>query len=279
CIFVERRRRKKDEPIEKFKRRDDNELADLRRRLRRWARDNQEALLDPKPAIPEELQNRREDNWILLLAIADVCDGVEEFGARARVAAVAIEGKSDSKTLGVRLLADIKALFDADPTLETMHSIDIVKRLLDDPEKSWGEAFKTPRTVLVGRWVPTRSSRPTSPSTKWNSRATTAPISRRLGPSMCNVHSTPLLIRRSVEVVAPQAQVPRFEASERPSRRRFKTASLSYCRRRFDGSTVRKGVGDRKEQNDDRPQALWRDRGPPDQCRDVSPHHQRGDVE
>src|SRR5262249_51195615 len=124
------------------KRRDDNDLADLRRRLRRWALDNQDALLDPKPPIPVELQNRREDNWILLLAIADLCDGVEGFGAKARVAAVAIEGKADSRTIGVRLLTDIKALFDASPKLEAMHSADIVRKLVDDPEKAWGEAFR-----------------------------------------------------------------------------------------------------------------------------------------
>ena len=44
CIFVELRRRKKDEPVEKFKHQDDSELADLRRRLRRWAMDNEDAL-------------------------------------------------------------------------------------------------------------------------------------------------------------------------------------------------------------------------------------------
>jgi hypothetical protein len=142
CVFVEMRRRKKDEPIEKFKRRDDNDLADLRCRLRRWALDNQDVLLDPKPSIPVELQNRREDNWILLLAIADLCDGVEGFGAKARIAAVAIEGKADSSTLGVRLLTDIKALFDADPSMLCMHSAEIVRKLVDDPEKSWDEAFK-----------------------------------------------------------------------------------------------------------------------------------------
>jgi hypothetical protein len=142
CIFVELRRRKKDEHVDKFAHTDDTELADLRRRLRRWALDNQDALRDAKPSMPEELQNRRADNWGLQLAIADLCSGVEAFGEKARAAAVRIEGKADNKTIGVRLLADIKALFDADPLTHCMHSAHIVRKLVDDPEKSWSEAFK-----------------------------------------------------------------------------------------------------------------------------------------
>lgn len=142
CIFVELRRRKKEEQVEKFAHADDAEFGDLRRRLRRWAIDNQDALRSAKPAMPDELQNRRADNWQLQLAIADLCNGVEEYGAKTRAAAVAIEGKADSRTLGVRLLTDIKALFDATDSLEAMHSADIVRKLVDDPEKSWGEAFE-----------------------------------------------------------------------------------------------------------------------------------------
>jgi hypothetical protein len=139
CIFVELRRRKKDEDVEKFAHIDDSELADLRRRLRRWAIDNQDTLRDAKPSMPEELTNRRADNWGLLLAIADLCSGVEKFGDKARAAAVKIEGKADTRTLGVRLLGDIKSLFDADPEAHCMSSAIIITGLVDDPEKPWAE--------------------------------------------------------------------------------------------------------------------------------------------
>jgi hypothetical protein len=104
CIFVELRRRKRNEQVEKFAHADDAELADLRRRLRRWALDNQDTLREVKPAIPDELLNRRGDNWKLQLAIADLCDGAEEFGAKARAAAVRIETGSDSRTASARAL-------------------------------------------------------------------------------------------------------------------------------------------------------------------------------
>jgi putative DNA primase/helicase len=139
CIFVEVRRRKKDELVEKFAHVDDNELASLRCRLRRWALDNQDALRDAKPSMPDELQNRRADNWQLQLAIADLCSGVEDFGEKARAAAVKIEGKSDSRTIGVRLLADIKLLFDADPESHCLSSATMIAGLIEDPEKPWAE--------------------------------------------------------------------------------------------------------------------------------------------
>ena len=145
CIFVELRRRKKDECVEKFKHQDDSELADLRRRLRRWAMDNQDILRNAKPSMPDELPNRRADNWQLQLAIADLCSGVEDFGDKARAAAIKIEGKADNRTIGVRLLADIKVLFD--PSKATCMPLPtIVESLTEDPEKSWGEVL--PRQVL-----------------------------------------------------------------------------------------------------------------------------------
>jgi putative DNA primase/helicase len=137
CIFVELRRRRKDEHFEKFKHVDDSELADLRRRLRRWAMDNEDTLRNANPSMPDELQNRRADNWRIQFAIADLA-GLD-WGDKARAAATKIEGKADNRTIGVRLLADIKALFDADPEAHCMHSATIVAGLAEDPEKPWAE--------------------------------------------------------------------------------------------------------------------------------------------
>src|SRR5262249_26263969 len=114
----------------------------LRGRLRRWSLDNQDALREAKPTMLEQLQNRRADNWQLQLAIADMCSGVEDFGDKARAAAITIEGKADSRTTGVRILTETKALFDANALADGMHSADIVKTLVDDPEKGWSDAFR-----------------------------------------------------------------------------------------------------------------------------------------
>lgn len=85
CIFVELRRRRKDEAFEKFKHVDDAGLADLRCRLFRWSIDNQDTLRNAKPSMPDELQNRGDDNWFVQFAIADLAGA--DWGVRARDAA------------------------------------------------------------------------------------------------------------------------------------------------------------------------------------------------
>jgi Protein of unknown function (DUF3631)/CHC2 zinc finger len=71
CIIVELRRRLSDETIERFAHHDDAGLDDLRRRLRRWAMDNADAL-KVEVSMPDKFDNRRADNWRLLFAIADL---------------------------------------------------------------------------------------------------------------------------------------------------------------------------------------------------------------
>jgi hypothetical protein len=137
CIIIELRRRTKDETIERFAHKDDAELGDLRGRLRRWALDNADALQVEVP-MPPTFDNRRADNWRVLLAIADVCSGPEDFGAKARAAATKVEGASDISSIGVRLLADIKRIFDEDKC-EVILSATLVTRLKEDQEAPWAE--------------------------------------------------------------------------------------------------------------------------------------------
>jgi hypothetical protein len=150
CIFVELRRRKKDERVDKFKHVDDNELADLRRRLCRWALDNQDTLREAQPAIPESLLNRRDDNWKIQFAIADLSGG--DWGDKARAAAVKIETGSDNRTASARVLAAIKAVFDTissdlfekDPAIS---SEDLIQHLTADPASEWTEWGKASKPI------------------------------------------------------------------------------------------------------------------------------------
>jgi len=138
CIVIEMRRRKKDEQIERFKHVDDAELADLRSRLRRWSMDNEEALRAATATVsmPDGFENRRGDNWRIEFAIADLAG--EDWGDQARAAAVKIEADSDTSTIGVRLLADIKRIFDEEGC-DCMLSAVLAERLKADPEQPWAE--------------------------------------------------------------------------------------------------------------------------------------------
>lgn len=139
CIFVELKRRKVNEPIERFEHKDDTGLAELRSRLLRYATDHQDVLCDAKPSMPEAFDNRRADNWRILFSLSDLAgDG---WSAKARVAAAKVEGASDTTSIGVRLLADIKRI--ADGELELGHdcilSATLVNLLKEDPEQPWAE--------------------------------------------------------------------------------------------------------------------------------------------
>jgi hypothetical protein len=138
CIIIELRRRAKDERIDEFAHQDDNELADLRRRLRRWSTDNAEVLGNAVVAMPGQFRNRRANNWRLLFAIADLCSGAEDWGDKARQAAINLEGASDITSIGVRLLADIKRIFDED-RCDSILSATLVAKLKEDPEAPWAE--------------------------------------------------------------------------------------------------------------------------------------------
>ena len=136
CIFIEMRRRKKNEHTEKFKHQDDGELADLRRRLRRWSMDNEDALRNATPSMPDELKNRRADNWYLQLAIADLAR--EDWGDRARAAAIRIETGSDSRTANARALAATKTVF-ASVEGDAISSEDLIQKMTADPDLDWAE--------------------------------------------------------------------------------------------------------------------------------------------
>jgi hypothetical protein len=138
CIFIELRRRKRDEQVEKFNHEDDADLTSLRQRIRRWALDNMETLRTAKPIMPVELVNRRADNWSLLLSIADLCTGPEAWGDKARAGAKKIETGSDSRTSSARALAASKAAFD-ETTDDAISSEELIKKITADPNSEWAE--------------------------------------------------------------------------------------------------------------------------------------------
>jgi Protein of unknown function (DUF3631) len=136
CIFIELRRKKRTELAEKFGHVDDPGLADLRSRLLRWATDNMEALRGAAPPMPEVLINRGADNWSVQFAIADLCG--DDWGDKARATALSIEGRNDSQSITVRLLADIKRIWDEDGGDE-MLSATMTAKLNEDQDGPWVE--------------------------------------------------------------------------------------------------------------------------------------------
>jgi hypothetical protein len=133
AIPIAMRRRKASEPVAKFRvRTARDEAASLVRAL-------VAALAAQPPAleaeIPVELPDRAADAWEPLLAIADAAGG--PWPARARRAAVILHAsREQDESLGLRLLADLRLVFDQRGT-ERISTADLIDALQADDEGPW----------------------------------------------------------------------------------------------------------------------------------------------
>ncbi len=127
--------------------------AEARQQAARWAVDHLQALRDADPPVPVSLHDRAADCWRSLLAVADQAGG--EWPTRARAAAMALSGatQDSDQPAAVLLLADVRAIFDAEDAPE-MSSADLAKALrsLDSrPWATWGKDNKGLTTHALAR--------------------------------------------------------------------------------------------------------------------------------
>jgi len=114
-------------------------LADLARKLRRWAEDGASHLL-PNPGTPDQLNDRAGDISVPLLSIA--ASAGETWSRRGRSAIVELFGQNaaaeDDAEQGTTLLADIRAIFD-DPPTDRIPSAELSGRLAVLHDRPWPE--------------------------------------------------------------------------------------------------------------------------------------------
>lgn len=133
AIPVRMLKRKRSEPVDKFRRRTaTGEAASIVAGL-------VAALAEQPPAfeadLPLELPDRAADAWEPLLAIADAAGGV--WPARSRGAAVVLHaGREQDDSLALRLLSDVRAVFDASG-VERIFTADLITALQADDEGPW----------------------------------------------------------------------------------------------------------------------------------------------
>src|SRR5579885_1810903 len=117
-------------------RRVEHETAALFRKLARFALDNLSTLENCDPKLPEGAVNRIADNWRPLFAIAEVAGG--EWPERVRRAyELLAKPDDDAESLGVLLLADMRALFHERG--DRLLSADVVDALGKKEERPWPE--------------------------------------------------------------------------------------------------------------------------------------------
>lgn len=134
-VVLELRRKLPHEEVDRLRYAEPGMFGTLRSKLARMAADCSERVRLARPSLPACLNDRAQDNWEPLLAIATVAGGRwPEIGTRA---AIKLSGsESPAQTIGVELLEDIKEVFEA-KEVDRISTADLIRALCDDDENAW----------------------------------------------------------------------------------------------------------------------------------------------
>jgi hypothetical protein len=148
-VIVPLKRKLPREQATQFRLNRTSDLDELSRRAARWATDNAEAIRDADPQMPEGVGNRRADNLLPLLAIADRAGG--EWPERSRAAATAGQRGVEEESRLESLLEDIRNIFDASDHLERIASATLVERLIEIEGRPWAEYGRAAKPITVNK--------------------------------------------------------------------------------------------------------------------------------
>lgn len=141
AIHIRLKRRTRDQSIERFRLGEvEPEGHALRDRLADWLEPQRESLATSRPHLPDELDDRAQDVWEPLLAIADLAG--EDWPERARQAALALSGgdaREDDSTTAT-LIRDISAVFLANND-KALKTADLLEGLHAIEESPWGDWY------------------------------------------------------------------------------------------------------------------------------------------
>ena len=108
-IPLRMRRKAPDEVVENIRNSDDAQWSRMHPQLARWACDHAEHLKHANPESVPGLNDRAQDCWSPLLAIADLAGG--EWPTRARQAARVLNAGRDIPSIGTELLGEVRDIF------------------------------------------------------------------------------------------------------------------------------------------------------------------------
>ena len=136
-IMVMLRRKLPDERVARLPFDLADEMADFRRKCRRWADDHKDTLKDCRPDAPHVGSDRAMDNWLPLLAVADTAGG--QWPELARNAMEVMEIRDDTDDgIGPMILRDVREVFEQ-RNADRLFSDDLVEALIDMEERPWCE--------------------------------------------------------------------------------------------------------------------------------------------
>lgn len=135
AVILELRRKLPSETVQRLRHAEPGLFDRLASRLARYADDAGPAIERARPELPEALNDRAQDNWEPLLAIADHAGG--EWPELARHAALKLSGvEQEPVSLSAELLDDIREVFE-EKKVSRMFVADMMESLVSDDLKSW----------------------------------------------------------------------------------------------------------------------------------------------
>ncbi len=135
AVVFNMRRKLPGETVERLRHAEPDLFERLASKLARFADDYRHAFRSARPALPDALDDRAQDNWEPLLSVAQ-CAG-QEWLERAVDVALELSGKSkSSQSTGSELLADIQHVFGK-KKVERISTADLLTALTDDEEAAW----------------------------------------------------------------------------------------------------------------------------------------------
>ena len=143
-LVVRLERKLASERVSSWRERDREAVEAMRAQIARWTGDNAERIVAALPAVvfPDSLHDRARDAWESLLAIANAAGGEwAGRGGRAWKSCEHFAATSEGDEGGARemLLADLRAIFEADGMPSVLSSTTIVERLHGMEGRPWRE--------------------------------------------------------------------------------------------------------------------------------------------
>lgn len=136
AIVLELRRKLPSESVQRLRHAEEGYFEAFAQKLARFAQDASPSIRCARPSLPESLNDRAQDNWEPLLAIADYVGG--SWPDMARGAAQKISGvEQNAVSLSAELLADIQEVFEM-KKVDRIATHDLLLELMQDDLKPWG---------------------------------------------------------------------------------------------------------------------------------------------
>jgi len=144
AVTIHMRRRAPGETVDSFRERDaERDTQPLVKQLARWVGSVAAKLADARPDMPKGVVDRSAEIWEPLLAIADQAGGDWPKLAREACTHFVVGAEPVHSSLGVRLLADLRDLYDVTGT-DRMPTVEILQELHKLDEAPWGDLWGKP---------------------------------------------------------------------------------------------------------------------------------------